>query len=216
MQASTTSVGQDLIRNLSSTISYANTDNPRDHDAIILSVTSRGSELGTLINNLLGADGLAELQRTWGKNVNFDKAAPESCELTILADSSNKAPLQLAGQKIEASTQQKELHDCGLEFANPAEATLICATVVAKAKQAGFDLKLSAGELYDNLSADSRTLSKAEVSLLKILKEGSITTKPTAEFSIGSLGLNENGLLTVFYINHKRENLWAGAKNQQV
>jgi len=168
------------------------------HPAINFSVAVNSDVVAAaLLKELLGEDATV-LMSDWGNLIDFTKNAPDSNKATLLIDSNNK----------NRTTQGEDFKASGLEFADDLQATIVYATLVKKAKDAGLDLRDAASSWKNSWKANQleaiRKLSSEELDLLTKLRDGIVRTRSRA------LYVDYNGRLRVIhYDDQGYPALWA-------
>lgn len=87
------------------------------------------------------------------------------------------------------TTQEDDFKGVGLEFADDMQATIVCAILVKKARDAGLDLKEEAYSWEEKQSAAVNLLNESELELLTNLKDGVVRTRS------GALDIDDLGCL---------------------
>jgi hypothetical protein len=152
------------------------------HPAINFSVAVNSDVVASAhLRELLGEDATV-LMSDWGDRIDFTKYAPTSNKVTLLIDSNNK----------DRTTQDEDFKASGLEFADDLQATIVCATLVKKAKDAGLDLREVASSWKENQSEAISQLNEAELDLLTKLRDGVVRSRS------GALAVDSDGRLRVF------------------
>lgn len=151
------------------------------HPAINFSVAVNSDVVAAAhLRELLGEDATV-LMSDWEDQIDFTTNAPESNKATLLIDSNNK----------NRQTQGEDFKASGLEFADDLQATIVCATLVKKAKDAGLDLSKGASSWKENQSEAISQLNEAELDLLTKLRNGVVRSRS------GALGVYDDGRLRV-------------------
>lgn len=164
------------------------------HPAINFSVAVN-SNVGAAahLRELLGEDATV-LMSDWGGRIDFTKNAPDSNKATLLIDSNNKS----------CTTQGEDFKTLGLEFADDLQATIVCATLVKKAKDAGLDLSKDASSWKENQSEAISQLNEAELDLLTKLRDDVVRSRS------GALHVDGYGRLRAgYYFDDSYPSYWA-------
>ena len=153
---------------LSSTLEVTPNPSLAHHRAVDfkLSLLSTQTTAKALLTDLLGAKDTKILISDWGKRVHFyhwDHAP----RLTFFPDSNKKTP----------ATQRQDFKAAGLDFVDDLHATIICAALVKKARDAGLNLARNASSWRVEQSAACAKLSEAEIDLLTKLRTGIVETR---------------------------------------
>jgi hypothetical protein len=149
------------------------------HEAIDFNVTVNSREQArVLLVELLGNDATM-LISDWGNRVNFDQETPTNNKVVLFTESNNKV----------RNSQHDDFKAAGLQFADDLQATIVCATLVNKAKEVGLNLSKAASTWHNQQSAALEKLSPSEVDLLTKLRDGVVRT------SSGALNVFDGGRL---------------------
>lgn len=164
------------------------------HPAINFSVAVNSDVVAAAhLRELLGEDATV-LMSDWGNRIDFTKNVPDSNKATLFKYSNNKNP----------TTQGEDFKASGLEFADDLQATIVCATLVKKAKDAGLDLSKDASSWKENQSEAISQLNEAELDLLTKLRDGLVRSRSGALYvrDFGRLRANDD-------YDYSYPNLWA-------
>ena len=135
-----------------------------------------GCEVQEVLSELLGAEEGQGLIAEWrSEGINLSGAVPEMAAAVFFPNSNNKT----------RRMQKADFKRVGLAgFADDVEATLVCAALVQKARDAGIDLRRGSREWQ---ATDK--LSDQELDLLSKLRDGFVRTRS------GVLGVVDDGRL---------------------
>lgn len=150
------------------------------HKAIEFNVTVNSRVMASvLLEELLGNDA-AVLISDWGNHVNFDQQAATDNKVVLFTKSNNKARNTKYAETGDKTTQQDDFKAAGLQFADDLQATIVCATLVKKAKEVGLDLSKAASTWQSQQWEALGKLHPLEVDLLAKLKDGVVRTSSGA------------------------------------
>lgn len=137
------------------------------HSAIDFSVVvNRDVAAVTYLRELLGADAEG-LMSDLRDQIDFRKNVPGSNKATLVLDSNEK----------NRETQDQSLKASGLEFADDLQATIVCATLFAKARAAGLPLtEVTSCWKVSYRDAVSK-LDEKEIDLLTKLTDGKVRSR---------------------------------------
>ena len=140
----------------------------------------------------LGQADAKQLMLDWGGRVDFRIAAPNSNEVTLFHESNNKARNADFAPRGAKTTQVADLKAAGLDFADDLQATIVCAALVKKARDAGLSLIKDASSWRVEQGEALAKLNEAEIDLLTKLRTGAVRT------CSGALGVDDDGRLRAF------------------
>lgn len=121
-----------------------------------------------LLTELLGND--AEiLMIDWADRIDFTKQVPTTSSVALFLNSNYK----------DRYTQGIDFEKSGITFADDLEATIVCATLVKKAKDAGLDLSQNFKSWKSNSEALCK-LTETEQALLSKLRDGVVRSRSGA------------------------------------
>lgn len=138
------------------------------------------------LRGVLGQDSSLVINE-WGARLDFTKCVPRFNVATLLLDSHSKPRNRDHAQRDEKATQQDDLSALGFTWADDLQATVVCATLVSRAKEAGLDLSENAS-VFANC-AGAGHLPKPEIDLLSTLRRGFVRTYS------GALSIDDRGRL---------------------
>jgi len=182
-----------------------NRDDFPPHRAIDFKVTQdRQIQTGDLLEKLLGKDA-AILRQDWGVRINFDKDAPSANQAVLFRESNNKARNRAHAKTGDKTTQEEDFKAAGLDFADDTQATIVCATLVRKAKDAGLDISKGASTWKSKQPDALVKLNESEIDLLTKLRDGVVRSRS------GALGVGDLGRLRACFFNGAGgfANFWA-------
>ena len=130
----------------------------------------------------LGKAGADLLISDWSGRVSFDNTVmvPKTNQAVLFVDSNNKARNRKYAESGAKTTQEEDFRAAGLEFADDLQATIICATLVGKAKHIGLDISKEASSWKEKQAAAVNQLSEAEFELLSKLRDGEVRSRSGA------------------------------------
>ena len=165
------------------------------HEAIVVTVTEpRQIKVSDLLVELLGEADAAALIAQWGDRVDFSEDAPTSNSVVLFLDSNNK----------RRTTQEEDFKGAGLTFADDIQATIVCAVLVKKARDAGLDLSKDASTWEQDQSAALSRLDPLQIDLLSKLHVGYVRS------CSGALRVDGNGRLRAYDLDDRGyANIWA-------
>ena len=150
-----------------------------------------GRDVREVLSELLGAEDAEKLIADWAaERVTISGLVPETSVAVFFPNSNSKT----------RENQEADFKRAGLAgFADDVEATLVCAALVQKARDAGIDLRQCGSEWQ---ATDK--LSNQELDLLTKLRDGLVRT------SSGALGVDDNGRLRAnYYCDYGYPYYWA-------
>ncbi|MDC0358197.1 hypothetical protein OAO01_05215 [Oligoflexia bacterium] len=170
-----------------------------DHIATKCEVTmSETVRASALLKEILGTDA-NRVMTDWAKvaDISFDGDTPLKCEAIVFHDSNCKSTCKKARMisgrgRRERSSQEEDFNAARPKlagFADDVEATIVCAALVRKAKDAGLDLRAEAKTWEVDQKVALEKLSAAEIYLLTLLRVNQVRTYS------GTLYIDESGRL---------------------
>ena len=166
------------------------------HPAIDFSVTLDPKIVAAdHLRELLGEEDAKVVMSDWGNRIDFTKNVSGSNKAALFIDSNNKARNRDFAAKGASTTQEEDFKASGLEFADDLQATIICATLVKKAKDAGLDLSEDASSWKNDQPEALSQLNEAELDLLTKLRDGVVRSRS------GALDVDDDGRLRANYVN---------------
>ncbi len=165
--------------------------------------TQQGARV--LLQGLLGAEDSVTLMRDWGSRIDFDQMAPSQNEAILFNDSNSKARNREYAASDATTTQEEDLKAAGLGgFADDLQATIVCAALVRKAKDAGLILSEPADSWRKDQSEVVKKLSDQELDLLTKLRNGVVRT-----LSGALIVLDDGRLRALDFSAHAHSRNWA-------